>query len=725
MGVLMVHNGQSMIVEVQFLLDWMLKAKSLGHGLYEIERNKDFIGDVNTIMNVAGDAASIDKKVHEAVIKGRHNELATLILNESPLDLTMKSKTLGLIHWAALYGHKKILKLLLDTMQSDANHQEFEKFINMQSDGKMESALHICQGENDVSNFKFLLSYKQIDVNARNKENKTVLYEAVDALTNRKGRAIFDLLQNDPRCDLNVANVKGVSLFFSACSNCMDMGFITKLWQTGYFDINEFTLLKSAVQQQNVELIQFLLNIPNIDVNTVADGETACDKALREYFCPLRPKEMLRIANMIRNHPNYDWKIGKNKLYTVCNGGNATIDDIKYILNLYPEIDINQLNHPEIGRAFIFEAIRFDTDTLLFVLNLPGIDVDLCDKNGYTPWLHAVKCINAYSHMHGAHNFDNLKLLYKNNRDDINIHHVNEDGKNALELAIKHDAPQEVIDWLTLIGLQEQDKKVHTVYEDPNATWFYLNDAQENVGPMTIEDIKDLKRNAKITLYNYVYNANTMENWMMICRVPELEDPMDTIWASLEMIQSVDETDTPNKFLKSFSESIEFALEECDVIVKQNFANQYCQRILGLFKERFENYISDENLDNFYVCYEIMLLCAYHGVLDGIDKYGMKDLYLTVFKKKDLAKLYVKLILSMQSDLSIPLLRIENCEPTTHNQDAINVWKMSWMNDKMEEFDMSAEIIDYYILLNMDQILIQMLNLEKTKFMKYLEKKKR
>eukprot|EP01084_Bolivina_argentea_P179477 310134_1 len=40
MGVLMVYNGQSMIVEVQFLLSWMLKAKSLGHGLYEIERNK-------------------------------------------------------------------------------------------------------------------------------------------------------------------------------------------------------------------------------------------------------------------------------------------------------------------------------------------------------------------------------------------------------------------------------------------------------------------------------------------------------------------------------------------------------------------------------------------------------------------------------------------------------------------------------------------------------------
>eukprot|EP01084_Bolivina_argentea_P104898 187804_1 len=155
----MAYNGQSMIVEVQFLMDFMLRAKSLGHGLYEIERNKAFIDDVDQIMNIgSNDDNNIDKTVRNVVIKGDENALATLILNEAPVNLMKTDKTKnGLIHYAVMNGHKKILKLMLHTAQSDGTDEEFVSFINMKGKSGC-SALHLCQSKTKPELLKLLLS---------------------------------------------------------------------------------------------------------------------------------------------------------------------------------------------------------------------------------------------------------------------------------------------------------------------------------------------------------------------------------------------------------------------------------------------------------------------------------------------------------------------------------------------------------------------------------------
>ena len=54
-NILMEYNGYSMIVELQFLLDFMMKAKSLSHQLYEIERNEQFIDDMTRIFDLSKD----------------------------------------------------------------------------------------------------------------------------------------------------------------------------------------------------------------------------------------------------------------------------------------------------------------------------------------------------------------------------------------------------------------------------------------------------------------------------------------------------------------------------------------------------------------------------------------------------------------------------------------------------------------------------------------------
>ena len=54
MNVLMVDDIQklSMMVEVQFLMNFMKIAKNMGHGLYEIERDREFAEDLQEVMQM-------------------------------------------------------------------------------------------------------------------------------------------------------------------------------------------------------------------------------------------------------------------------------------------------------------------------------------------------------------------------------------------------------------------------------------------------------------------------------------------------------------------------------------------------------------------------------------------------------------------------------------------------------------------------------------------------
>ena len=45
-NVLFERENKSMICEVQFLLDFMIHAKKLGHSIYEIQRTKEFKNNV-------------------------------------------------------------------------------------------------------------------------------------------------------------------------------------------------------------------------------------------------------------------------------------------------------------------------------------------------------------------------------------------------------------------------------------------------------------------------------------------------------------------------------------------------------------------------------------------------------------------------------------------------------------------------------------------------------
>eukprot|EP01084_Bolivina_argentea_P165003 286760_1 len=328
MSVLVEYNGQSMICEVQFLLDWMLEAKSLGHGLYEIERNSEFIFDIDKILSLrAGDDGVYDeddihKALRKAVSDGNENDVAKLILNEAPINfMKMDENGKGLIHYAIEHGQKKIMKLLLDTVKSDRTEKEFIEFINQKNDEEY-TPLALTMYElkkltrQKLSIFRLLISYEEIDVNIKVRNDKVpVLWIAINEWG--KVKDLWQSLLKTGRCDLlftkGIKNYLTISLDHKGQSYKDKLYILEQIWKSGHaqFEINHINDLLHYVVMYiyygSIEIIKYLLsNINGIDVNSL--DESKC--------------------SLLHNAVNQEW---------------PNLDLIQYLLNI-SELKVDILN---------------------------------------------------------------------------------------------------------------------------------------------------------------------------------------------------------------------------------------------------------------------------------------------------------------------------------------------------------------------------------------------
>ena len=239
MGVLMVHDGQSMIVEVQFLLDFMLKAKSLGHGLYEIERDKDFIHACYKIFEM--DNGDLDAMIRSACMSGDENKLATLLLREAPVDIvTLDDNKKATIHIACERGHKKILKFLLDTKQADGTAQEFKQFINLRGYENATPA-HYCIEERQPDCLRLLLKYQEVDRSLVDDMKWNLLFAAAYhgfSLNSLKAAEIWEMVKADNQTPIDMIDKYKHNLMHQVVERTDDLDYLKKLWSTGHFSIN-------------------------------------------------------------------------------------------------------------------------------------------------------------------------------------------------------------------------------------------------------------------------------------------------------------------------------------------------------------------------------------------------------------------------------------------------------------------------------------------------------
>eukprot|EP01083_Nonionella_stella_P076970 209942_1 len=449
MGILMEYDGQSMVVEVQFLLDWILKAKSLGHGLYEIDRNKDFIFDVNAIKNIgfsAGNDDNVDSMIKKAVISGDENQLATLILNEAPVDLINADQTKNsLLHHAIEKKHKKIMQLLLDTMRNDA---AFGTFINYQGEDDRTPLLQ-CKHQNNVQFMKILLSYSEVDVNVKDESGQTILFKCIQNGDNgsREEKDIFNMIANDNRCDWNFVNHESKqNMLHAACQGC-GVDIVTKVWNMGYFGINDkcqelkYTALMYACDVQlggykrkkdNSEVVQFLLGLQDIDVNAIdAYGYTAMDLCIRSNH--------ITAINILYG------KKSESKVNKFVEAAGVNVAMCQLVMRLWPQIDINGVDND--GQPAIVKAVHNrDVEVLKHILSLPGIAVNKPDPMGMTAWLMAC----------WMGELEHAQILYQAKDVDLNV--ITKRNRNAMDLAIDGEDKKK-INWLKSNGFTKSNKK--------------------------------------------------------------------------------------------------------------------------------------------------------------------------------------------------------------------------------------------------------------------------
>ncbi len=103
LNVLFEIEGKSMICEVQFLMDFMIKAKKLGHSIYEIQRTEEFIKNTYKLIHLYTNPTEELKAI---ALRNDGKALGKFVVNNPRYNLIEKG-TDSLVHALALAGNTK------------------------------------------------------------------------------------------------------------------------------------------------------------------------------------------------------------------------------------------------------------------------------------------------------------------------------------------------------------------------------------------------------------------------------------------------------------------------------------------------------------------------------------------------------------------------------------------------------------------------------------------
>ena len=240
----------------------------------------------------------------------------------------------------------------------------YEKQIQSQNTGK--TLLHLgCESQN-IQVVKYILSLKNVDVNATYKigeSSKSALHIAVE----KNNIEIVKLLLEQPEIDVNSISIEKTN------KTC------------------EKAPLHIAVEKNNIEIVKLLLEQPEIDVNSISIEKTnkTCEKA------PLHiavENKYIDIVQLLLEHQNIDV-------------------NLMYISKLDENDSCSKKNNNKIKKSALHIAIEnnsFKIVTLL--LDHPNIDIrckysKIIDDYNY---LHSCESKNA---LHIAIDLQNLQII--------------------------------------------------------------------------------------------------------------------------------------------------------------------------------------------------------------------------------------------------------------------------------------------------------------------------
>ncbi len=131
-SVVVEYNNRSLVCEIQFIMDWMIKFQKNRYRIYEITRNKDFVE------NVAKLSGLYSVKNEEACVlanRGKTYGLSKLMVGNPCLKYKSPEREASIIHSIAELGNLKMLKLVLSSVVSEKEyHPNFETLSPIQKE---------------------------------------------------------------------------------------------------------------------------------------------------------------------------------------------------------------------------------------------------------------------------------------------------------------------------------------------------------------------------------------------------------------------------------------------------------------------------------------------------------------------------------------------------------------------------------------------------------------
>ena len=138
LNVLIEWNGMSLIGEISFLLNFMSDAKALGHGLYSVVRNAEFVQNVNKILEISHNKQEqLLMLIHSGNSSKNQQLLASLLFcYKNSLDFeAFDDNGLNCIHYLAKSGNDKLFDILVSCIGDDTNSKNnikiLKKMLNM------------------------------------------------------------------------------------------------------------------------------------------------------------------------------------------------------------------------------------------------------------------------------------------------------------------------------------------------------------------------------------------------------------------------------------------------------------------------------------------------------------------------------------------------------------------------------------------------------------------
>ena len=261
-------------------------------------------------------------------------DVVKFLVSSSSIDVNIKDKEGHIpIHTACRYGQLDIIKFLLSLCSVDVNFQDYSGYT------PLHTACHY--GHLDIT--KFLVSLPSVDVNIQDDSSNTLLHTAC----HHGHLDIIKFLVSLPSVDVNIQDDSGdTPLHTACCYGHLDIiKFLVSLPSVDVHirDNSGYTPLHTACHHGHLDIIKFLVSLLSVDVNIQDDS-------------------------------------GDTPLHTACCYGH--LDIIKFLLSLSSDVNITIPSYP----VLLHNACHFGTiDVVKFLVSSSTIDVNIKDKEGYTP----------------------------------------------------------------------------------------------------------------------------------------------------------------------------------------------------------------------------------------------------------------------------------------------------------------------------------------------------